>query len=203
MVMTDITVTVEQLAMVVIGVASLLTSISVIWKHINKVKKTLDDRLESVIKEVVFENNTRQDERIKLMLENLKDMFTSETKSIEKRMMSYTEEYNKNRIEELHIIGLLKEGLLEAYKNDIRSVYYRLRDTGEISDADKSYIDKIFPKYAALGGNSDIHAKYEEICRVYERRTQEKYDEAFKNIKNTKNVKSQSEKQTLELNENK
>jgi hypothetical protein len=201
--MTDITVTVEQLAMVVIGVASLLTSISVIWKHINKVKKTLDDRLESVIKEVVSENNTRQDERTKLMLENLKDMFTSETKSIEKRMMSYTEEYNKNRIEELHIIGLLKEGLLEAYKNDIRSVYYRLRDTGEISDADKSYIDKIFPKYAALGGNSDIHAKYEEICRVYERRTQEKYDEAFKNIKKTKNVKSQSEKQTLELNENK
>lgn len=200
--MPDITVTVEQLVIIVIGIASLLTSISVIWKHINKVKKTLDDKLESVIKEVVSESNIRQDERTKLMLENLKDMFTSETKSIEKKMIAYAEEYNKNRKEELHIIELLKEGLLEAYKNDIRSIYYKLRDTGEITDADKSYIDKIFPKYAALGGNSDIHAKYEEICKVYQRRTQEKYDEAFEKIKKTRKPKKAVETPNLESNEN-
>jgi len=177
--MPEITVTVQQIVMIVVGIATIITSLSVIWKHINKVKKNLDDRLEKVIKEVVLDSNKRQDERTQLMLQNLKDMFSTEMKVIETKVVAYADQYAKDKQEEWSMIQLLKEGLIEAYKNDIRTIYYKLRDTGEIADADKAYIDKIFSKYVAIGGNSDIQAKYEEISRVYERRTQEKYDETF------------------------
>jgi hypothetical protein len=197
--MPDITVTVQQLVMIIGGIAALLTSISIIWKHINKVKRNLDDRLESVIKEVVIESNQRQDERTTLMLQNLKDMMTTELRVIETKIVAYANEYTKNREEELSMIQLLKDGLIEAYKNDIRTIYYTLRDTGEITDANKAYIDKIFPKYIAIGGNSDIQAKYEEISRVYERRTQEKYDETFKKTRKKKVVEKV---ETLEVKEN-
>ena len=197
--MPDITVTVQQLVMIIGGIGALLTSISIIWKHINKVKRNLDDRLESVIKEVVIESNQRQDERTTLMLQNLKDMMTTELRVIETKLVAYANEYTKNREEELSMIQLLKDGLIEAYKNDIRTIYYTLRDTGEITDANKAYIDKIFPKYIAIGGNSDIQAKYEEISRVYERRTQEKYDETFKKTRKKKVVEKV---ETLEVKEN-
>lgn len=113
-------------------------------------------------------------------------MFKLETKNIEKKLNQINKEHQENQKEEWASIQLLKEGLIEAYKNDIRTVYYRLRDTGEISDADKAYVDKIFPKYVAIGGNSDIQAKYEELSRVYERRTQEKFDERFEKTKRKK-----------------
>lgn len=198
--MPEITVTVQQIVMIVVGIATIITSLSVIWKHINKVKKNLDERLEKVIKEVVLDSNQRQDERTQLMLQNLKDMFSTELKVIETKLVAYANEHAKDKQEEWSIIQLLKEGLIEAYKNDIRTIYYKLRDTGEITDADKAYIDKIFPKYVAIGGNSDITAKYEEISRVYERRTQEKYDETFKKTRKTK-VSKKVEESELKENE--
>lgn len=197
----DLTVTVNQIVAGFVAVATLLTSITIIWRHINKLKRSFDDKLEKAIKEVVTGSNNRQDERTALMLENLKTLFTSEIRQIENKIMQYAESYNKDKQEEQAMINLLKESLIEAYKNDIRTVYYKLRDTGEILDADKSYVDKIFPKYIAIGGNSDISAKYEEICRVYERRTQEKYDEAFEKKKTRK--RATSKKVLEEKDENK
>ena len=186
----DFSVTVEQITAAIVAVAALMTSITALWKRIDKVKAGFDDKLENAIKQVVLESNQRQDERTAIMLENLKSMFKLETKNIEKRLNEFSTEYQQNQKEEWASIQLLKEGLIEAYKNDIRTVYYRLRDTGEISDADKAYVDKIFPKYVAIGGNSDIQAKYEELSRVYERRTQEKFDERFEKTKRKKDNQS-------------
>jgi len=179
----DISLDVTQITSIIVGITALLTSITTLWKRIERVKKSFDDKLEKVIKQVVLESNQRQDERTAIMLDNLKTMFKLETKNIERQLADLKKEFDKSTKEEWATLQLLKEGLIEAYKNDIRTVYYQLRDTGEISDADKAYIDKIFPKYIAIGGNSDIQAKYEEISRVYERRTQEKYDEKFKKKK--------------------
>lgn len=179
----DISLDVTQITSAIVGIAALLTSITALWKRIDKVKAGFDDKLEKAIRQVVLESNQRQDERTAIMLDNLKTMFKMETKAIEKQLADLKKEFDKNQKEEWAVIQLLKDSLIEAYKNDIRTVYYQLRDTGEISDADKAYIDKIFPKYVAIGGNSDIRAKYEEISRVYERRTQDKYDEKFKKSK--------------------
>jgi len=177
---------VNQIVTGLVMIATFLTSVAVIWKHLDKIKKTLDLKMEKTIKEIVQDSNIRQDERTSLMLENLKLIFTSEVRGIESRITDYAEKYNKDKEEERAMLQLLKDSLIEAYKNDIRIIYYKLRDTGEISDTDKSYADKIFPKYIAIGGNSDIQAKYEELCRVYERRTQEKYDETFEKTKTRK-----------------
>jgi len=182
----DFSVTVEQITAAIVAFAALFSSITTLWKRINKVKASFDDKLEKAIRQVVLESNQRQDERTAIMLENLKTMFKLETKNIEKRLNALNEEYKNSQKEEWASIQLLKEALIEAYKNDVRTVYYKLRDTGEITDSDKAYIDKIFPKYVAIGGNSDIQAKYEEISRVYERRTQEKFDERFEKTKNKK-----------------
>lgn len=182
----DLSVTVEQITAGIVATAALLTSITALWKRINKVKESFEDKLENAIRQVVLESNQRQDERTAIMLENLKSMFKLETKNIDKRLNDFSKEYKESQKEEWAAIQLLKESLIEAYKNDIRTVYYKLRDTGEISDADKAYVDKIFPKYVAIGGNSDIKAKYEELSRVYERRTQEKFDERFEKTKRNK-----------------
>lgn len=182
----DISVTIEQITAGIVAIAALLTSIAALWKRIDRVKKGFDDKLENAIKQVVLESNQRQDERTAIMLENLKAMFKLETKNIEKRLNDFNKDYQQNQKEEWSVIELLKESLIEAYKNDIRTVYHQLRDTGQISDADKAYVDKIFPKYVAIGGNSDIQAKYEELSRVYERRTQEKFDERFEKTKRKK-----------------
>ena len=185
----DITITLQQIVLTVVGVASFLTAVGIIWNHFNKLKYTLEEKLEKAIEQVVLESNKRQDERTEILLKNLKDNISLEMQCLQDSITLYATQYNKDKKEEWAIIHLLKEGLIETYKNDIRTIYYMLRDTGEISDADKSYIDKIFPKYVAVGGNSDIKAKYDEICRVYERRTHEAYDEAFSKNKNNKSKK--------------
>jgi hypothetical protein len=184
--MENITITISQVIMIVTSIATLLASLAIIFKYINKVKKTFEERLEKAIEKVVLDSNKRQDERTYLLLQGLKESISLEIKNVQEKIIEYSKQYTQDKNENWSIIQLLKEGLIEAYKNDIRTIYYKLRDTGEITDADKSYIDKIFPKYSAIGGNSDIQAKYEEISRVYERRTQEKYDEAFKKTKKTK-----------------
>jgi len=182
----NIQLDVMQITSVIVAITTLLASITALWKRIEKVKAVLDEKLEKAVRQVVLESNQRQDERTAIMLENLKTLFKLETKNIERQLNDLKRQIDKDRKEELNVLQLLKDGLIEAYKNDIRGVYYRLRDTGQINDSDKAYIDKIFPKYVAIGGNSDIQAKYEEICRVYERRTQEKYDETFEKTKTKK-----------------
>lgn len=185
----SITITLEQIVLIVVGLASFLTAVGVIWNHFRKVKITLEKKLEKAIETIVVDSDKRQDERTELLLKNLRDNLSLEIHGLLSSFTAYTEQYAADKKEEWAIIQLLREGLIESYKKDIRGVYYQLRATGEILDYDKAYIDKIFPKYVAIGGNSDIAAKYEEICRVFERRTQEAYDEAFTNNKANKTKK--------------
>lgn len=201
--MNEFVVTVEQIVWFVSIIAALLTSLAVIFKYINKAKKTVEERMDAAIEKIIIERDKAQDEKTRLLLVNLKESISLDIKFLENSLKAYTDQYAKDKREELSMIQLLKESLVEAYKNDIRTIYYKLRDTGEITDYDKAYIDKIFPKYIAIGGNSDIRAKYEEICRVYERRTHEAYDEAYeknkgKSKKIAKKVVKEEVKEQLE-----
>lgn len=94
-------------------------------------------------------------------------------------------EGEKEHKEMRFVVEYLRDAILESYKHDIRAIYYHLRDTGKLSDTDKSYIDKISPIYFALGGNSDIHAKVSAINAVYERRTQAAFDRAENEYNNS------------------
>lgn len=181
--MNEFVVTVEQIVWFVSILAAFLTSLAVIFKYINKAKKTVEERAYVAIDKVVADRDKMQDEKTRVLLTSLKESISLDIKCLENSLKAYTDQYTNDKREEWAVIQLLKESLIEAYKNDIRKIYYKLRDTGEITDYDKAYIDKIFPKYTAIGGNSDIRAKYEEICRVYERRTHEAYDEAYEKNK--------------------
>lgn len=181
--MNEFVVTVEQIVWFVSILAAFLTSLAVIFKYINKAKKTVEERAYVAIDKVVADRDKMQDEKTRVLLTSLKESISLDIKCLENSLKAYTDQYTNDKREEWAVIQLLKESLIEAYKNDIRTIYYKLRDTGEITDYDKAYIDKIFPKYIAIGGNSDIRAKYEEICRVYERRTHEAYDEVYENNK--------------------
>jgi len=201
--MNEFVVTVEQIVWFVSILAAFLTSLTVIFKYINKAKKTVEERAYVAIDKVVADRDKMQDEKTSVLLTSLKESISLDIKRIENSLKAYTDQYTKDKREEWAVIQLLKDSLIEAYKNDIRTIYYNLRDTGEITDHDKAYIDKIFPKYIAIGGNSDIRAKYEEICRVYERRTHEAYDEAYekskgKKKKTTKKVVKEEVKEKLE-----
>lgn len=201
--MNEFVVTVEQIVWFVSILAAFLTSLAVIFKYISKAKKTVEERAYAAIDKAVADRDKMQDEKTRVLLTSLKESISLDIKCLENSLKAYTDQYTKDKHEEWAVIQLLKESLIEAYKNDIRKIYYKLRDTGEITDYDKAYIDKIFPKYTAIGGNSDIRAKYEEICRVYERRTHEAYDEAYeknkgKKKKTAKKVVQEEVKEKLE-----
>lgn len=204
MTVAAVTLTVEALVGIIIAFAALLTAIGVISKNAKDIKNSFKNSIKEIVKEELEVNNVIQDEKLDIKLKHmaesntreievLKESFTCSNKQLGEKIDIIVDKEENFRREQLATNGLLKEALIEAYKHDIRDIYYRLRNTGDITDAEKSYIDKIFPKYKAIGGNSDIEAKYGEICRVYERRTQEQFDLARdkkKTQKKTKNTKS-------------
>ena len=168
---------------VVSSVAALITALTVIIKASKQMTANLELRVRDIAKQVIDEEQHRQNEIYQQVFEHFKDsIFTSldqnfsairtETQELRKAL-----EANTRKQEELN--KTMQQGHIETWKNDIRNIYFNLRDTGTIEDHVKSYADKIYHVYKQLGGNSDIDAKYKEICEVYARRTHEKYEEAY------------------------
>lgn len=170
--------TLPDIIWVVTGLAALLGSVLVIWNFSNKVKGTLDNSISEVVNDILEKHERDSQYQINCAVEASQRSIAKDIQAVERKIDKYVEEQRETNRKDYESIKLLKESLIEAYKQDIRDIYYKLRSTGEISDADKSYVDKLFPKYIALGGNSDIEAKYGEICRVYETITQENYRKA-------------------------
>ena len=175
----EVTFTINQVIGFIIGLAGLLTAWGIIWAYITKAKSKVNDRFREMIREELTENNTRQEERIAVKLEEIKTSLSFDIRQVEKKLADYEKVDTKEKKELSVAVSILKDGLIEAYKKDFRDIYYKLRITGNIEDSEKAYLDKLFPKYVALGGNSDVKAKYEEICNVYQKRTQAKYDEVY------------------------
>lgn len=170
--------TIGDIIWVITGIASFLGAILVIWNFSNKVKGSLDSNISEVVNKILEKHERDTQYQINCAVEASQKSIIKDIQSLENKLDVYVKEQRDTNRKDYESIKLLKESLIEAYKQDIRDIYYRLRSTGEISDADKSYVDKLFPKYIALGGNSDIEAKYSEICRVYETITQENYRKA-------------------------
>lgn len=181
--------TTNQIVTLIVTVASVITAILVIWNFAKRIKKFFQELITNLVINVLDNNNKQIDEKIRDTMENIKERTSFEISLLNDKFDSFIKDYkNRNNIEDAER-KLMKEALVEAYKQDIRKIYYKLRETGELSDHDKAYVDKIFPLYKAIGGNSDIQAKYTEMSRVYEKRTQEKYDEVYKARKSTRRKK--------------
>lgn len=168
-------------------VANLITSITVILKASRKVTDTFEAKIKDIARKVTVEELTVTLDFYQQSLNNLRDSVykaLDDTRAVflrgNKELKAYIEKSNR---EQKKLNKALQQGHLETWKNDIRNVYFTLRDTGTLNDHEKSYVDKIYHIYKELDGNSDIDAKYKEICDVYSIRTHEKYEEAYEKTK--------------------
>jgi len=159
-------------------IVTIFTGIIIIWQLTDKIKKSTKNISKDVANEQIEEYDKLSRERLTQSIEMIEHKIDTKIDSLKESIASYIKEQKKLNNNSIENIQLLKASLIEAYKYDIRKVYYKLRETGEITDANKAYIDKIFPMYRSLGGNSDIEAKYKAMCEVYEKQTQEAFDEA-------------------------
>jgi hypothetical protein len=169
---------VYEIVAIIVGTGVLAAAIMNIWDLSKRIKTRNETTIETVVDKVL----EKYDEKVKARLENKVEKHNNailqEFKLLEKQITEHFAQQAELHRENDLSIRLLKDSVLEAYKRSIRDIYYRLSKTGEISDVDKAYIDKIFPKYILMGGNSDIEAKYEEIKGVFSKLTQEKFASA-------------------------
>lgn len=163
----------------VIGViVTVFTGILITWQLTDKIKKSTREISKDVADKQIKEYDKLSQERFANSFKFIEQSIDNKIDSLKESIDLYIKEQRDTNISDVNSIKLLKASLIEAYKHDIRKVYYKLRETGEIDDHEKAYIDKIYPMYKALGGNSDIEAKYKAMCEVYEKCTQEAFDEA-------------------------
>ena len=156
-----------EIVAVILGIGGVASTILVIWNLSNRVKKERVKNIKEIVNAVFDSYSKDTDHKIEKAVRESSRELLQEIKKIEgniERFFSTQTKFNKASRE---ATSLLKESVIESYKRSIRDVYYKLSKTGEITDVDKAYIDKIFPKYKTLGGNSDIEAKYKEISKVF------------------------------------
>jgi hypothetical protein len=183
--------------LVIIGLGSLASAVLAIWTLLTRVKSSFKDIVTEIVGRVVKENIADSEGRTQKSIEASERRQIEALSGLKIEIEANRQDDLRDKKEAIAAQQLTQHALVEAYKQDFRDIYYILRETGEISDHDKAYIDKIYPYYKQLGGNSDIAAKYEEICRVVDRRTQEAFDKA----RAKKRKKALPELQTLEAEE--
>lgn len=160
-------------------IAGVIAILGGFWGILERIQKKTKDTIRTEIKTALLDNNALIMEQTSCKIDTSYKLQDKDIKSLDKLVREHIAATAARDSKHDDMIKALSSGLIEKFKQDIREIYYILRNTGEISDADKAYIDKIFPYYVALGGNSDIHAKYKEICEVYQKRTQENYDKVY------------------------
>lgn len=180
---TEIAVlTFENLIMIVIAIATVLGSITVIINFAANIKSRNKKNIKSVIDEELSCFSKETDVKVDKAFVEVHNRTNNKIDALSNKLESFIvedKEYKTKKDKELtEVLTLLKNANIEVYKNDIRKVYYNLRETGEITDYSKEYVDALFPVYKALGGNSDIEAKYTEICEFYSKVTKENFDKA-------------------------
>lgn len=170
--------TIEIIIAVIAMFVTLGTAILTAWAIVDKSKKSFTDIARTEIKDALDKNNDIIEERRKADLKLLEQHLCNMIDNHVSKDLEHVDKQHEINEKDSQAISLLRESLLESYKREIRGIYYKLRETGDISDVDKSYLDKIYPKYIALGGNSDITAKYEAICEVYDKHLRENFEKA-------------------------
>lgn len=163
-------------AILVIG--ALASAILTIWKLIEKTNNKLLNKINTQIEESLIRNNAIQEKEVKLLLDVVSMEFLLKLETVKDEIEHLKVEQKAHNQKVSKLTTAQTNALLEAFKNDIRNIYFTLRETGRLEDVDKSYVDKIYHYYKELGGNSDIHAKVGEMNRIYESQTLEAIEKA-------------------------
>lgn len=171
-------VTIGDLAIALAFVAGVLSSILIIWAFTDKFKKSRDTNIAKIIDEALEKYDRGIGKRIDTGDTLVQREITKDLQSLSIKLDNFIKWVEETAEKDKESHDLYRESIIETYKRDIRNIYYNLRETGTVSDHDKAYVDKIYPRYKALGGNSDIAAKYAEMCAVHEKITQDAYDKA-------------------------
>lgn len=180
---------VEAIILAVTTIGGIAAAIITIWKLVERANNKLLDKIDKQIESSLIKNNTIQEREFKLMLDiiNMEQMLRIDALKEDLTCFRKDQQEHNDNVGEL--IELQKAAILETFKQDIRSIYFKLRDTGELEDRDKAYADKIYHYYQALGGNSDVLAKMEEMNQVYSSKTFEAVEEAKKKKSKARKIK--------------
>jgi hypothetical protein len=171
----------EQLIYVIIELGVLALSITAIWVLLSRFNKSLDSKIGQTVEPLIDKSEKRMEKLMEEKDESSNKDVLFALKELNKSFEAYTKRqdiYNANDVKRFNMV---ERSLVESYKKQIRNIYYNLANTGVIKDEEWSYIQKIFPYYKAMGGNSDIEAKYEEMNKVISDITQEKFKVAREN----------------------
>ncbi len=173
----------DQTVVFIIQFGMLATAVLAIWALQSRFNRSFEEKIKKTVDPMIKKS---EDNMIKLMEEkdssSNKDVL-HELKALSARFEEYAAKQNKYNEIDVKRFRILEQGLVEAYKKQIRNVYYSARDNGVIRDSEMAYIQKIYPYYKAMGGNSDVKAKVDELNKVYSEVLQEKFKEAREKCK--------------------
>lgn len=166
-------------AIVLIAIGSVASAILAIWALMERLSKKFYKIVDDQIERSLSNYEELQEQKFLRLIEKIALEFNHKVDCLAEDFNEYMHSQEIRQAKEDEQSKVVKASLIAIYKQEIRDIYYTLRDVGTISDQDKEYIDRIYPLYYALGGNSDITQKIGEIQRVIERRTQEAFDKAL------------------------
>lgn len=170
--------TVWIILLAVVAIGALASAILQTWNLTEKTNNKLLNKINTQIEESLLRNNAIQEKEVKLLLDVVSMEFLLKLETVKDEIEQLKVEQKAHNKKVNKVITAQTHALLEAFKNDIRNIYFTLRETGRLDDVDKSYVDKIYHFYKELGGNSDIHAKVGELNRIYESQTLEAIEKA-------------------------
>lgn len=170
--------TVGNILIAVVAIGALAAAILQTWNLTDKADNKLLNKINTQIEESLLRNNAIQEKEVKLLLDVLSMEFLLKLETVKDEIEQLKVEQKAHNKKVDKVTTAQTNALLEAFKNDIRNIYFTLRETGRLDDVDKSYVDKIYHYYKELGGNSDIHAKVGEMNRIYESQTLEAIEKA-------------------------
>lgn len=176
----------------IIAVASaitvIITAVVSVWEFTKRIKNSIKDITTDVVKEALASNNETQGKEFDLKLSHQSELISRDIESVNVKLESFIEEQREDNKKKDAKDILTAHALIESYKRDIRGVHKKLKETGYITEPDKAYVDKIYPLYKDLGGNSDIAQKVSEINEVYMTVMRENYEKRRNNRKKKKDL---------------
>ncbi len=186
----------QELTALLLALGGLSAAVLSIWALLDRVSKKFSNIVDTKINATLEKNNKIQEKQIQMLFEAAEKAQEIKFKSISEEIAQFKEEQHLFNTGQDALTRSQTEAILETFAQDIRDIHDNLRRTGIISEADKAYVDRIYPHYIILGGKNGIHTMVKEIQDVYTRRAQEAYDDKAKQSKVKKSAKTLIEEST-------
>lgn len=170
----------QELTALLLALGGLSAAVLSIWALLDRVSKKFSNIVDIKVNATFEKNSKIQEKQIQTLFEAAEKVQENKFKSISADIAQFKEEQQLFNTGQDALTRSQTEAILETFAQDIRDIHDNLRRTGSISEADKTYVDRIYPHYIILGGKNGVHNMVKEINDVYTRRAQEAYDDKAK-----------------------